>query len=33
MQLSTNEHLDILPQVIVTSDDIWDPTVLRRSLN
>ena len=28
MQPSTNEDLDKLPPVIITSDDKWDPTVL-----
>ena len=28
MQPSLDEDLDQLPHVIITSDDIWDPTVL-----
>ena len=28
MQLSTNGRLYQLPHVIITSDDIWDPTIL-----
>ena len=33
MQPSTDEDLDKLPHVIITSDDIWDPTVLDHSIN
>ena len=28
IQPSMDEDLDQLPHVIITSDDIWDPTVL-----
>ena len=33
MQPSTDEDLDTLPHVIVTSDETWDPTVLDHSIN
>ena len=33
MQPSMNEDLDKLPHVIITSDDIWNPTVLEHSID
>ena len=33
MQPSTDEDLDRLPHHIVSSDDVWDPTVLDHSIN
>ena len=33
MHPSVDEDLDHLPHVIITSDDIWDPTVLDHSIN
>ena len=33
MHLSMDEGLDKFPHVIVTSDDIWDPTVLDHSID
>ena len=33
MQPSTNEDLDKLAHIIITSDDVWDPTVLDHSID
>ena len=33
MHRSMDEDLDCLPHVIITSEDIWDPTVLNLSID
>ena len=33
MKPSTNEDLDQLPHVIITSNDIWDPAILDCSID